>query len=217
MRFPSTCAFVLGAALFAAPAIARPIAYADSTTLMTSWVPDAEFETLLLYAPEYWLSFGPTHMRVQSHDGRHERRYTTFRVNGLAKRWNLPRAQANAFGWASLGGVSGTGLRGSQTVWNAGLQLDYETRRVYFAAQTDWYRSRDTRHRFDQFQAGIAPYEHDVDVVATWFVAQAERSTGVLDEGTDYSLLLRLFKGTTWVEAGVGEGGKLVTYFMYTF
>jgi hypothetical protein len=196
---------------------ARPISYSDSTTAMVTWAPEWKFEAQVFYAPKYWVSFGLGHLDVENSDETLQRRFSYARVNLLGHRWNLPRAQANAFGWASVGGGSGTGLHGTQFAWNVGGQLDYETRRVYLAAKTELFAASDARHRFDTVQFGLAPYEHDISVLATWFVVQAQRASGGLTEGTDYGVLLRLFKGATWAEAGISEGGKFQAYFMYTF
>jgi hypothetical protein len=196
---------------------ARPIAYADSTTAMLAWAPESKLEAQAFYAPSFKYSFGVGWLDVANETDSIERRIGYLRANYLVKRWNLPRAQSNAFVWGSIGAASGSDFAGTSAVWNAGGQFDYETRRVYFAAKTELYRSREFRHRFDTVQAGIAPYEHDIDVLATWFVVQAQRADGGLTTGTDYSLLLRLFKGRTWFEIGAGEGGKVQTYLMHTF
>jgi hypothetical protein len=66
-------------------------------------------------------------------------------------------------------------------------------------------------------QLGIAPYKHDVDTLATWFVVQARQYTGNIHEGVEWALLLRLFRKGAWVEAGATTEGKLQAMAMINF
>ena len=101
---------------------------------------------------------------------------------------------------------------------NAGAQFDYETRRVYASLKTDLYR-------------GLAP-SPIASTHCSWAsrltsttttrwrpgsVVQARRYTGDIHEGTEWALLLRLFKGGGWVEAGVTDDGKLQAMAMVNF
>ena len=72
-------------------------------------------------------------------------------------------------------------------------------------------------HRIDTLQLGLAPYEHDYEKLATWAVVQARRYTGEIHDGTEWALLLRLFKGGGWIEAGVTDDGKLQAMAMVNF
>ena len=78
--------------------------------------------------------------------------------------------------------------------WNAGGQIDYETRRIYASLKTDLHESTAFTHRADTLQFGFAPYEHDVDSLATWLVVSGRRYSGNMHEGTEVALLLRFFK-----------------------
>ena len=71
--------------------------------------------------------------------------------------------------------------------------------------------------KIDTLQLGLAPYEHDYDDVATWFVIQGRRYTGEVFDGTEWALLLRLFKGNKWVDVGATTDGKLQAMFMFNF
>ena len=101
--------------------------------------------------------------------------------------------------------------------WNAGGQVDYETRRVYASLRTDWHESRAFSHRIDTLQLGFAPYAHETNQLAVWFVFQAREMSGGLSDGTEVAALLRLFKRNTWVEAGVTQDGKLQAMLMFNF
>ena len=49
------------------------------------------------------------------------------------------------------------------------------------------------------------------------FVVQGREISGGIHDGTEWSLLLRLFKRGAWVEAGVTEDGKLQALAMVNF
>lgn len=176
---------------------------------------------------------------------KHRQVVTYARANLLARRWNMESAQANIFVWGGAGRAElhrfheevttpdepdehdhggGSDPAGTpayhwmrwENSWNAGGQIDYETRRIYSALKTDFHYSSLYWHRMDTVQLGFAPYEHDVDRIATWFVASATRYSGDLHEDTEISLLLRFFKKRAWVEAGATTEGKLHAKAMFS-
>jgi hypothetical protein len=112
-----------------------------------------------------------------------------------------------------------------ESTWNAGAQIDYETRRIYTSLKTDFhasFRRVDDYtpyfwHRVDTVQFGIAPYEHDVDRVATWIVLSGRRYAGSTHAQDELALLLRFFKKSAWVEAGSTLDGELRAWAMFSF
>lgn len=210
---------LLGLALVSvgSAALAKPIAFAHGTTVMAEYGAGTMTEAQVFYAPKYFLSVGGGYTELTSDiDGR-RREITYGRVNYLFKRWNLAEAQANVFGWGGAGHAYVSELDGHAFAWNAGAQIDYETRRLYSSLKADLHRSADFSHRIDTLQLGIAPYEHDFDTLATWFVVQARHYTGGIHDGVEWALLLRLFKRGGWLEAGVTEDGKLQAMAMVNF
>lgn len=204
-------------ACVALTAQAKPIAFANGTTVMTEYGAGTMIEAQAFYAPTYWFSAGAGYLRLDSDLERRSREIEYVRVNYLVKRWNLDAAQANVFVWGSLGRSEGSGFDGSRLARNAGFQFDYETRRVYAALKSDLWESSAFSHRIDTVQLGLAPYAHDYEDLAAWFVVQARRYTGRIYRGTETALLLRLFKGGTWVEAGVTTDGKPQVMAMFNF
>lgn len=198
-------------------AMAKPIAYARGTTVMVEYGAGTMNELQVFYAPTYWYSAGAGWLELDSEDGSKHRDITTVRGNLLAKRWNLPAAQANVFVWGGLGSATGNDFTGSTLARNVGLQFDYETRRVYSAFRSDLQESEHYSHRTDTLQLGWAPYAHDYDTLATWFVVQGRRYTGGIADGTETALLLRLFKGGTWVEIGATTDGTVQAMAMFNF
>lgn len=198
-------------------AVTKPIAFAKGKTVMLEYGAGTMNEMQLFYAPRYWYSAGGGWLELTSEDGNKQRHITYLRGNLLAKRWNMPGAQANVFVWGGLGSATGNDFTGSTLARNVGFQADYETRRVYSAFRSDLQESDHFSHRIDTLQLGWAPYKHDYDTLATWFVVQGRRYTGDLFDGTETALLVRFFKGGTWVEIGATTDGKLQAMAMFNF
>lgn len=199
------------------PVAAKPIAFANGTSVMAEYGGNTMREAQVFYAPRFNLSVGGGVVRLASEiDGR-ERDIRYLRVNFLPKRWNLEAAQANVFVWGGIGSAELNERSSSVFAQNLGAQFDYETRRVYFSAKTDLQRSDAFSHRIDTLQWGFAPYAHDYNTLATWILVQGRRYSGNLYDGTESAVLLRLFKGNKWVEAGVTNDGKLQAMFMFNF
>jgi hypothetical protein len=198
-------------------ATAKPIAYANGTTVMAEYGAGTMNEVQVFHAPRYWWSAGGGWLELVSEDRSKQRHISYVRGNLLARRWNLPAAQANVFVWGGLGRATGNDFRGSVLARNAGFQIDFETRRVYTSLRSDLQESERFSHRVDTLQLGWAPYAHDYDTLATWFVVQARRYTGGLYEGTETAMLVRLFKGGAWLDIGATTGGKLQAMAMFNF
>ena len=121
------------------------------------------------------------------------------------------------FVWGGVGSAYVSESNDSRFAWHAGAQLDYETRRIYASLKTDLHRATAFTNRVDTLQLGVAPYEHDYDSLATWLVVQGRNATGGVDQDIEWSLLLRLFKGGAWIEAGATTDGKLQAMAMVNF
>jgi hypothetical protein len=198
-------------------AMAKPIAFARGTTLMAEYGAGTMNEFQVFYAPRYWWSVGGGWTELMSGDGTKQRRITYVRTNLLVKRWNLPSAQANVFVWGGAGQATGNDFAGTELSRNVGFQVDYETRRVYSSFKSDLQESDHFSHRIDTLQLGWAPYEHDYDTLATWIVLQGRTYTGDLYDGTEKALLVRFFKGGTWVEVGATTDRKVQAMVMFNF
>ncbi|TAJ50778.1 MAG: hypothetical protein EPN60_06970 [Nevskiaceae bacterium] len=214
----------LGALACLLPAVvfAKPIAYQGGTAIMGEYGAGTMQEVQAFYAPSYRWSAGIGLLHLEADDHRFSRDIAYLRGNLLLRRWNLPRAQANVFAWGGIGTASGSDFEGPKTGWNAGGQADYETLRFYSSLRTDWqYAQNAYSHRIDTVQLGWAPYAHDWDRLATWFVLQGRTYTGGIYEGVEPAALIRLFKngrrGAVWVEAGVTREGRLQSMFMFNF
>lgn len=208
-----------GAVALAGPmsVMAKPIAFAGGYTVMAEYGAGTMEELQFFYAPRYDFSFGGGHLELDSDETAKTRQINYARLNYLLRRWNLDDAQASLFVWGGLGSASGNTFSGSVLSENAGAQADYETRRVYASLKTDWQGSSAFSHRVDTLQLGLAPYKHDYGGLATWILVQARQYTGAIYRGTESAVLVRLFKGGVWVEAGVTNAGKLQAMAMFNF
>jgi hypothetical protein len=211
--------FPLAGVLLMVPAslLAKPIAFADGTTVMAEYGAGTMKEVQVFYAPAYDWSFGASYLELDSDVTDRRREISSARVNFLVKRWNRESSQANVFTWGGVGSAYTTEANDASFVWNAGAQIDYETRRIYSSLKADLYRSTAFTHRIDTLQLGLAPYPHDYDTLATWLVLQGRNITGGIHDGVEWALLLRLFKGGAWVEAGATTDGKLQAMAMVNF
>lgn len=208
-----------GALALAGPlsAIAKPIAYAEGTTVMAEYSAGTMQELQIFYAPRFDYSVGGGHVDFTSDEDSQSAHITYTRLNWLAHRWNLDAAQANVFVWGGVGFATGNSFSGSIFTGNAGGQADYETRRVYASLKTDLQRSSQFSDRVDTLQLGVAPYKHEYGGLATWFVFQARHYTNNVHSGIEAAALLRFFRGGAWVEAGVTNDGKLQAMAMFNF
>jgi hypothetical protein len=211
--------FLVGALVLIAPvcAFTKPIAFANGTTVMLEYGAGTMWEAQIFYAPQYNYSIGGGHVEFDSDITQETVRVTYARLNYLLHRWNLESAQANIFVWGGAGGATGNTFSGTEPAGNAGAQVDYETRRIYASLKTDLQKANAFSIRVDTLQLGIAPYKHDYNQIATWFVVQARQYTDDIHHGTEVAALLRLFKGGAWIEAGITNGGKLQAMAMFNF
>jgi hypothetical protein len=214
MKFPFWGALAL--LLAAGSVAAKPIAFAKGRTVMVEYGAGSMNEAQFFYAPRYWTSVGAGWLEYENVDGSRDA-YNYARANLLVKRWNLPGAQANIFAWGTLGSATGSEFAGQEFAHGGGFQIDMETRRVYASFKADLLESDHTSHRTDTLQLGWAPYAHDYETLATWIVLQGRNYTGGVHEGTEEALLLRFFKGGTWVEVGATSDRKLQSMLMFNF
>jgi hypothetical protein len=211
---------VAGASLILAlssAANAKPIAFANGTTVMAEYGAGTMEEVQAFYAPYYWLSLGGGYLHLDSDSIHRTRDISYVRGNYLVHRWNLEDAQGNLFVWGGLGSATGNDFRGSKFDRDAGFQADYETRRIYASLMSDLHESSAYSHRIDTLQLGIAPYAHDYEDLATWLVFQTRHYTGEIHRGAESAALVRLFKGGAWIEAGVTTSGKPQVMAMFNF
>src|ERR1700751_2462354 len=92
IRFSRLASALFSLAVFA-QAKAKPIAFANGTTIMAEYGAGTMEEAQAFYAPYYWLSLGAGFLRLDSDEIPRTREIGYLRANFLARRWNLEDAQ----------------------------------------------------------------------------------------------------------------------------
>src|SRR5579872_7554609 len=97
----------LVAAAVTAPVTAKPIAFADGTTVMTEYGAGTMRELQVFYAPRFDYSVGGGYVDFTSEVNGQAEHIVYTRLNWLAHRWNFDSAQANVFVWGGAGAATG--------------------------------------------------------------------------------------------------------------
>ena len=220
MSFSLRMLAVTASAFFCASAAqARPVGYADGHMLMVDANEDVQ-QVAYTYSPSFRWSVSGGQARMERLEGVSGTTSVTFvRASRLLQRWNLPSAQGNAFVWAGVGNAryAGPAAGLGNDVWHAGLQLDFETRRIYTALVSEYFAAEGWHLRSDVASFGVAPYEHDMDRMATWIVLKAKRTSGMRMDEVNRELALRFFTSTWWIDAGIDQDGRPALNLMFNF
>ncbi|MCG6117229.1 MAG: hypothetical protein MEQ07_03415 [Aquimonas sp.] len=187
------------------PAQARPVSYAQGHMLMADHSAELDHWSYT-YSPSFRWSGSAGFLRLDDLVGTDQLELSYVRGSRLLKRWNLPAAQANVFGWVGAG--SARTFYGRDLARHVGFQADYETRRIYTAVISELHEGPDWSHRMDTVSLGWAPYLHDIDRMATWVVAKGMRTSNAVDESFNPALVLRFFTVRWWLEVGADGDGK---------
>jgi hypothetical protein len=164
---------------------------------------------------------------------RSDNKLTTLHATGLtytrlAKRWNMPEAQANVWLIGGLSTATGSEFSSTKTLVSPGVQVDYETTRVYVALQARAYRTTggitgsgagstaNINHDYISGRAGFSFFNVDYDEVQPWFIVEARRMKGLSDK-TEITPMLRLIHNRYFVEAGVSTEKQARLNFMFIF
>jgi len=201
--------------LSAGLAAAAPMGFKGSVMTMGDFGPNWK-ESWVNYALTARDAIGVGGLSMRSDDGTRTRRLAELNYTRLLKRWNLADAQANVWLFAGVGDIRGNDFGGSKLALAPGVQVDYETTRVYLAATARLYRATDLNHDFASVRAGFSFYEADYDEIQPWIVLEARRMRGLSDK-TEITPMLRLIHNRYFVELGVNSTRQARASFMYIF
>ncbi len=217
MKAAALPAALIGAMLLASggAASAAPMGFKGSWMVMADVSPNWK-ETWANYALTPRDAVGATALFMRSDDGRTTRHTAELGYTRLAKRWNLPEAQANVWLFGGLGAVDGSGFSGSRVLLTPGFQIDYETTRVYLAATARLYRAQSINHDFAALKAGFSLGEVHYDEVQPWAVLEVRRMHALSDR-LEITPLLRLVHKRYFLEAGVNNARQARANLMYVF
>ncbi len=196
-------------------ALCGPMGFKDSWMSMGDVSPNWQ-EVFVNYAFTARDAAGASAISTRSDDGTKTRQLTEATYTRLAKRWNMPEAQANIWFIGGIGNITGNDFFGSRTMASPGIQVDYETTRVYASATAKFYRAEGLNHDFTSARAGFSFYEADYDQTQPWFILEARRMRGLTDK-TEVTPMLRLIHNRYFVELGVSNASQARLNFMYIF
>ncbi len=196
-------------------ALCGPMGFKDSWMSMGDVSPNWQ-EIFVNYALTARDAAGASSLVMRSDDGTKSRQLTEATYARLAKRWNMPEAQANIWFIGGIGNITGNDFSGSKTAVSPGVQVDYETTRVYVSATARLYRAQGHNHDFASARAGFSFFEVDYDQTQPWFILEVRRMRGLTDK-TEVTPMLRLIHNRYFVELGVNNSSQARVNFMYIF
>jgi hypothetical protein len=201
--------------LVGSAAHAAPMGFKGSAMAMGDFSPNWR-EAWVNYALTTRDAVGAGGLYMRSDDKSKTRTLAEVNYTRLVARWNLPHAQANVWFFAGAGSIRGNDFSGSRLAIAPGLQVDYETTRIYMAATGRLYRADDLNHDFASIRAGFSFYEVNYDEIQPWFIVEARRMRGLSDQ-TEVTPMLRLIHNRYFVELGVNNSKQARANFMYIF
>lgn len=204
-----------GAALLPGLALAAPMGFKESWMVMGDLSPNWR-EGFVNYAFTARDAVGPSLLSMRSDDRTKTRELAEVTYTRLLKRWNLPHAQANVWFVGGVGALRGNDFAGTRAMATPGIQVDYETTRVYVSAFGRLYRAEGVNHDYAAARVGFSFYESDYDEVQPWLLLEARRMRHLSDQ-TEITPMLRLIHNRYFVEAGVNNMRQLRFNFMVTF
>lgn len=196
-------------------AVAGPMGFKDSWMSMGDFGPNWQ-EGFVNYALTPRDAIGATALFMRSDDETRIRHLAEVDYTRLLKRWNLPNAQANVWFIGGLGSMTGNDFSGSKTIASPGVQVDFETTRIYTSVFARLYRAEGINHDYLSARAGFSFYEVNYDEVQPWLVVEARRMNG-LSDSTEVTPMLRLIHNRYFVEFGVNNARQGRVNFMYIF
>jgi hypothetical protein len=202
-------------ALFSLSALCGPMGFKDSWMSMGDVSPNWQ-EVFVNYAFTARDATGASAVVMRSDDGIKTRQLTEANYTKLAKRWNMPEAQANIWFIGGVGNITGNDFSGSRTMSSPGVQVDYETTRIYASATSRLYRAKSLNHDFASARAGFSFFEVDYDQTQPWFILEVRRMRGLTDK-TEVTPMLRLIHNRYFIELGVNNASQARMNFMYIF
>jgi hypothetical protein len=206
----TTCPFFIGNS-----ALAGPMGFKDSTMFMEDFSSNWR-DTWVNHAVTPHDAFGIGTLYMRSDDKTLTRDMTELTYTRLLKRWNFPAAQLNIWLPIGAGEIHGNDFSGSKMAFTPGLQMDFETQRIYFAANYRAYRADDINHDFSSVRGGFSFYETGYNETQPWLVVEARRMHDLSDE-TEITPMLRLINKRYFVELGYSNMDETRFNIMYIF
>jgi hypothetical protein len=214
----------LGLLLLASSAAALPVGFKDSWMTMGELGRDySEASLMYTFTSTTAVGAGLVGLKYMHGPAAHTRRIemADVHLNHRLARWNFPEAQANIYLQLGLGEATGNFFARQQTVVQPGLQMDYETRRVYAALKWNGSYAKAFDYTRYSMSGGFSFYKAEYDEWQPWLVLEAARKGADLKDATEITPYLRFIHKTLFIEAGApfknGRSEGLKVNFRYTF
>ena len=215
MRFSVSKWLAGAAALAVCSAHAGPMGFQDSWMAMGDLGPNWR-EAWVNYAPTARDAVGVGGLYMRSDDKLTRRDLAEVTYTRLLQRWNTSDSQANAWLLVGVGAVEGNDFAGTRTMFTPGIQLDYETARVYVSAMGRLYRASGINHDYGSVRAGFSFYETNYEETQPWLIVEARRMRD-LSDGIEITPMLRLVNKGYFIEVGINNSHQIRFNFMYIF
>ena len=198
--------------------LAAPVGFSDSWMVMGEAA--REFKQVdAMFSPTARYSIAATFTQMEDADRRTRVNLAVLHYNRLLWRRNLPEAQFN--GYLTLG--AGTSRSNAafqadrdQPVLSDGAQIDYETRRIYLAGKTHYWKSERFTVGYNSVHAGFSFYKTEWDETQPWFIVEVSRMPGITDD-YDQAIYLRLVNKGFFADVGIDDDRRPRVNFRYTF
>ncbi len=189
-------------------ASANPVSFRGGYGVMPAYNKDW-FDVQLNYSVTNRYALGASSYYREGKDSTAE--FGIGQFNYLVKRWNELDSQANVNASVGLGGRHDS-VKDDAVAAYAALEVDYETRRIYYQLSAETLQS-DDNVQFSRYRArgGIAPYKSTFDELNTWLVMQIDIMPE-MEESVRVTPMVRLFYENFVLEAGasIDEGTPFV-------
>ncbi len=198
--------------LQAGTAFARPVSYPDGFMLMLH-NDGTQHGMELSYTVTPRTAFGLHSL----YDTAGDYQMHTATMNNLLWRGNYPDAQANLFLMTGIGYAQTDGAKEQSVAGHIGIEADWENRRFYTLYENRYLAAGDVDRQFSQkARLGVAPYIGESGALHTWLILQAEH-TPAMDDPFTITPIIRLFKDTNLVEAGISDNGDILFNWTHQF
>lgn len=189
---------------------ARPVSYPTGTTVM--FMNDGDVNSVHMhYSPtaRYSVGYRGFYSRLGSYH------FNGLQFNYLAKRKNMPAAQANFYVKSGLG-VATQDSQNSLAAF-VGVAMDWENRRYFTSYENRYVQADVMSSSFSQeARVGFAPYIGDYGDLHTWLMIQLDHNPNTQDEFR-VTPLVRFFKGEYLTEIGMSDSGEVLFNFVARF